>query len=112
MELRERAHGIVPHFRAFFGRHAGEVRVCHYAAVEELHDVKRTADNGVIFTEAVDAGHRDVGVLQGIEDAVFALDFVGCLADEFAGGFLAEDELRGFGVCKLVGGVALAETEL
>ena len=50
-------------------------------------------------------------MLEGGEDAVLALDLVHGLADELAGGFLAQDERKG-GVSDLVRGVGLAEAEL
>lgn len=82
------------------------------AAVQVLHDVEGGADDGGIFAEAVDFWDWDVGGLEGGEDAVFALDFVGGFGDEGAGGLFAEDEFEGGGRGEEVGGVGLAETEL
>lgn len=84
------------------------------AAVKELHYVEGGIDDGVVFAEAVDAGDGDVGVFQGAQDAVFALDFVGGFGDEFPRGLFAEDVFGGIGGRggDLVGWVGLAESEL
>lgn len=51
-------------------------------------------------------------MLEGVHDAVLALDFVGRLGDESAGGLFAHDEFAGVGGGDLVGWVGLAEAKL
>lgn len=93
VEFREGRHGAVPHLAALWGGYVGEGGVFEDAAVEEGHDVEGGADDGVVFAEAVGLWDGDVGGFQGVQDAVFAVDLVGCLGEEFAWGFLAHDIL-------------------
>lgn len=63
VQLREGAHGVVPHLRTLCGLYAGNRRVLDDAAVEKLHDVEGCPDDAVILAETVDSRDADVGVL-------------------------------------------------
>lgn len=69
------------HLRPLLRRHAWYGWVLEDATIEELHDVEVGADNALILTKAEGFGYWDVGFLEGVDDAVFAVDFMGCLYD-------------------------------
>lgn len=72
-------------------KHTGHGGVLKDAALEILHDVKGRPNHRGILAETIRLGHGDVGGAEGLDDAVLALDLVGRLRDELAGGLLAQD---------------------
>lgn len=67
------------HFCSLFGCHAWDRWVFKDASIKELHDVEVAAYNAFILTECVGFRDWDVGVLEGMDDPVFAIDLVSCL---------------------------------
>lgn len=76
VQLGEGAHGVGPDGEAVVGQDGRDDGVLEDAAVKELHDVEGGAEHGGVLAEAVGARDRDVGVLEGVDDAVLALDLV------------------------------------
>jgi hypothetical protein len=64
------------HLGALFGRDVWNRRVLEDTTVEELHDVKVGADDLFILAETESFWYRDVGVLEGVDNAVLAVYFV------------------------------------
>jgi hypothetical protein len=64
------------HLGALLGRDVWNRRVLEDAAVEKLHDVEVGANDLFILAQTEGLGDGDVGVLEGVDDAVFAVDFV------------------------------------
>ena len=64
VKFRKRTYGIVPHLRPLFRRDAGEIGFGEYAAVEELHDIKRTSYYLIVLGKPIHFWHRDISVLQ------------------------------------------------
>lgn len=112
VESRQCLDRFAPQRRALLGTYAGHGEILKDASVKELHDVKGRADDRLVFTEAIGLGYGDIGVLEGVEDAVLALDFMGSLGDELARRLLAHNELLFVGGDDLVGRVGLTEAEL
>ena len=112
MQLGQDADGIAPDGAALVGEHVGYYGVLEDAAVEEGHDVKGGANDGLILAQAVGARHGHVGVGQGCQDAVLALDLVGGLGHQLAWRLLAENIFPAVGGCQLVGRVGLTKAEL
>lgn len=112
VELGECLDGSLPQCRALFSREAGHGEVLKDTAVEKLHDVKRRTDDTVVLTEAVGLGDGYIGLLKGMQNAVFAFDLVGRLGDELAWGLLAQDILVTLGIGNLIGRVGLTKAKL
>lgn len=105
--------GGAPEIGALLGvRGRGHGGVFEDPPADEGHDVEGRADDGHVLAEAVGSGHGDVGVLEGGDDAVFALDLVGGLGDELARWLLAQDVSRPVRRGELVCRIRLAEAEL
>lgn len=51
---------ILIHLFTLFCRYAGHVWIRNYPPIQELHDVERTANDAIIFTQAVGFGNRNV----------------------------------------------------
>jgi hypothetical protein len=64
------------HLRSFLRRHPRESRVLEDASVEELHDVEVAAHHALVLAESIGFGYGDIGLLEGVDDAVFAVDLV------------------------------------
>ncbi len=62
---------------ALGGRHAGQGLVRQHAAVQEIHQKKRRADDAGVFAVGQHLGHRHGRALQGLHDAVLAVDGMG-----------------------------------
>lgn len=67
------------HLRPLLRCHFWNCGVLEDASVKKLHDVKVAAHNAVILTECVGFGDRDIGVLESVDNPVFAVDLVRCL---------------------------------
>ena len=72
---RGRGEGNV-HLRPLLRRHPRDRRVLKYTSIEKLHDVEVAAHHALILAECVGFGHGDIGLLEGVDDAVFAVDLV------------------------------------
>ena len=112
VQLGQDADGVAPDGAALVGQHVGYYGVLEDAAVEEGHDVKGGADDGLILAQAVGPRHGHVGVREGRQDAVLALDLVGRLGYQLSWRLLAEDIFPAVGGCQLVGRVGLTKAEL
>jgi hypothetical protein len=77
--LGARESGLYAHFGPLLGRYFWDRGVFEDTPVEEFHDVEVAAYNAFILAECVGLGHGDVGLLEGMDDPVFAIDLVGCL---------------------------------
>ena len=64
------------HLRSLLGRHPRDRWVLEYTSIEELHDVEVAAHHALILAECVGFGHGDIGLLEGVNDAVLAVDLV------------------------------------
>jgi hypothetical protein len=64
------------HLGALLRRDVWNRRVLEDAAVKELHDVKVCTNDFFILAETKGFGDGDVGVLEGVDNAVLAVDFV------------------------------------
>lgn len=80
--------------------------------VQERHDVEWGANHIVVFAKAERIGNGYIGIAQASDNLILALDFVGCLGEQLAGGLLPQDKLLAVGGGQLVGWVGLAESEL
>ena len=87
-------------------------RVGEYPAVQELHDIEGGADDTGVLAQAVRLGHRNVGLLQRVDDLVLALHLVGRLRQELSRGLLPQHETLSVDGGEEVGGVRLAKAEL
>lgn len=67
------------HLRSLFGCYARNCGIFEDAAIEEFHNVEVAAYHTLILAECVGFWNGDVGLLKGVNDAVFAVDFMGCL---------------------------------
>lgn len=94
------------------GGDVGQGRVFEDAAVEEGHDVEGGAYDAVVFTETEGAWDGHVGLLEGVDDAVFAVDLMGGLGEELARRLLSHDIFGAIGGFEEVGWVALTVAEL
>lgn len=112
VQLGQNADGIAPDGAALVGEHVGYYGILEDAAVKEGHDVKGGADDGLILAQAVGPRHGHVGVGQGSQDAVLALDLVGRLGHQLSWRLLAEDIFPAVGGSQLVGRVGLTKAEL
>jgi len=81
VEFGESGYGAVPHVSSVFGGYVWEGWVFEDAAVEERHDVEGGTDDGVILAKTVCLRDWYIGVLQGVQDAVLAVDLVGGLGE-------------------------------
>lgn len=112
MQLCQRSHCISPHLSSLMGvypRHSG---VVNEASFKALHDVEGSTDNAVIFAEDVGFRDGDIGLFEGVNDLVLAIDSMGCLREELARRLLPENVFRFRRVCDLVCGIALTEAKL
>ena len=119
------------HLRPLLRRHPRDRRVLEYTSIEELHDVEVAAHHALILAECVGLGHGDVGLLEGVDDAVLAVDLVRSLRapssacflhmngvgnthfrQELARRLLPHDEFLAIPVRQLVCWVGLAVAEL
>lgn len=112
VEAREHLNRRLPQRRALLGAHTGHGKVLKDAAVEKLHDVKWRADDAVVLAERVRLGDGNVGVAEGVDDAVLAVDTVRRLGEELPWWLLAHDKLVASGVGDLICRVGLAKTKL
>lgn len=112
VEARQRLNRGLPHGGPLLRAHVGQRKILDDAAVQKLHNVERRADDGVVLAEAVGLRDGDVGVFEGMHDAVLALDFVRRLGDKFAGGLFAHDKLARVGGRDLVRRVGLTKAKL
>ena len=112
VEFGQSGDGAVPHLSSVFGAHIWDGRVLEDATVEERHDVKSRAYDGVVFTKTVCLGDWHVGMLESMEDAVFSVDLMGRLGEQLSRWLLAHDIL--LSICRFqeVCWVALAIAEL
>jgi hypothetical protein len=67
------------HLGALFWGHFWDRWVLENAAVEELHDVEVCANNLFILTQTEGFWDWDICVFEGVDDPVFAVNFVCCL---------------------------------
>lgn len=81
-------------------------------SIQEFHDIEGCPHDAVIFTETIGFRDGDIGLLEGVDDLVFALDFMRRLRQQLAGRFLAQYIFLSIGGDQLVGGIRLSETEL
>lgn len=97
MKFGQRADSIVPpamrsdtqtgpdsshsHLLPFLDRHIRERSIDDDPAVQKLHNVKGSANDALVFTETIRFGYGNIGLLQGMNDAVFAIDLVRRLGD-------------------------------
>jgi small ligand-binding sensory domain FIST len=102
----------VPHLSSLCSAHVRKSGVFEDAAVEERHDVEGGADDRVVFAEAESLRDGHVGVLESVQDAVLAVDLVGCLGEELSWGLLAHDILLAICGSQQVCWIALAIAEL
>lgn len=100
------------HLGPLLGSHARQSGILKDTAVQETHDVKRRPNDTVILAEAECPWHRHVGGLKRVYDAIFAIDLVRCLGEQFPWGLLAHDELLPSRVGDLVRWVRLAIAKL
>ena len=59
------------------GFHSGKLRLPEYPSRDELHDVEGCADDCVVLAQRIGFGDRHIGVLQGRDHLVLAVDGVG-----------------------------------
>jgi len=81
VEFGERHHSRVPHLSSVLRTDVWYARVLYDATVEEVHDVERCANDGVILAETVCLWDRHVGGFESMDDSVFAIDFVCSLGE-------------------------------
>ena len=112
VELGQRGDSTVPHLSSVLRAYIGNRRVFEDAAVEEGHDVECSADDRVIFAETEGLWYWNIGVLEGVEDAVLAIDLMGGFGQKLSRGLLAHDILLSIRRLQQVCWVALAIAEL
>jgi len=77
MQLGERIrHGFVDGPTLLFGS-IGQCRVFEYPAFDEVHHVKRRADNAVVLAQQACGRHRHIGLLQCLDHTILALNLMG-----------------------------------
>lgn len=107
------AHSLYVHLRPVLDAHVGQARILKDAPIQELHDVERGADDGVIFAQAVRLRYRHVRFGERGNDAVLAVDLVRRLREQLARGLLAQHKLGAGGRgCQEVGWIGLTIAKL
>ena len=91
--------------------HAGQGLLPQHAALDEVHQVKGAADDGLVLTQAVHAGHWHLGGSQGLHDAELA--FYGVRRRQQLGHWpgLGAHHIGALRGAQLVGGVGLPAWE-
>ena len=105
VKLRKRHNGILPpvdgeygrnkngcgfsHLVSFLNTDARERRILEYAALQKFHDIESSTNHTYIFAQAVCLRDRHICALQGVDDAILALDLVSCLGKQLARWFLS-----------------------
>lgn len=112
MQFGQCPHRIAPHLPSLFSTHALYGRILEESSIEEAHHIKGRANDAVIFAERVRLRYGDIGVLQGGNDFVFAIDAMCGLAQDGARGLLAKHISFAVGGGDEIGRVRLAKAEL
>lgn len=71
--------GVEVHLRPLFRCYTRNRWVFKDTSIEKLHDVEVAAHNAFILAECIGFGNWDIGVLEGVDDAVLTIDLVCCL---------------------------------
>jgi len=100
------------HLVPVFGTHPRQAGVFNDPPVEKLHDVESGADDRVILTQTVGFGDGYVGVFQGVQDSILAVDLVRRLGQQLSRGFLPQDIFLVVTGSQHVGRIRLAIAEL
>nr|POF25990.1 putative methylmalonate-semialdehyde dehydrogenase [acylating], mitochondrial [Quercus suber] len=113
VELRQRRDGRPPQLFALGSRgRFGHGGVFEDAPIQEGHDVELGPDDGLIITHAEGTWDGHVRGFEGMDDAVFAVDLMGGLGEQFPRGLLAHDISVAVRRGQEIGGIALAVAEL
>src|SRR5271154_2722315 len=95
--------GCDSHFSPVLWADSGEMWLCHHPAIQEFHDVERCPYHTTILAKAICFGYGHVCILQGMNNAVFSVDLVGCLGQQLARRLLSHDIFgaigRGYLIC-------------
>ena len=67
--------GVV-HLRPLFRRHPRDRRVLENTSIEEFHNVEVAPHHAFVLAESVGLGNGYIGLLEGVDDAVFAVNLV------------------------------------
>ncbi len=82
--------GVTLHLRPFAGWHARERGIFENPTFHKVHDVERSANDSIVFTQNVGLGRWNITLFEGAYDAVFSLNLVGGFGEQLAGRLLAQ----------------------
>src|SRR5262249_42919624 len=102
---------LVPDRAALGFRHAGKRLVPEHAALDEIHDVERRADDRLVLAQDVRPRHGKPGRMQRLDDLVLPVHRVS-RRQQLARGLATHDEAAAVCGGDPVGGIRLAAFEL
>lgn len=92
--------------------HVRQPGICHDSPIHKFHNVEGCAHPVGILAQTIGLGHRYCRVFESMDYAIFPLDLVGSLGEEWPGRLLAHDISLAIGRSELVCWVRLTEAEL